>query len=99
MKPVSGPGRGRRGGEMPTIIKFEKYRNYEGEYVPLIEYQRLEALIQRVNKIGPSLHVDSIANIIYGERTNTDRLIQLLKDCQNAIDPLPFTDPPEPEEA
>ncbi len=87
--------------------------NATGEYVPLAEYnalrsecdkiadERLEqamrtnelkALIKRVIEIGPRLD-DS--DIVEGQ---TPVLIQLLKDCQDAIDPLPFTDPPEQEQ-
>ncbi len=82
--------------------------NATGEYVPLVEYQelrrnfkdideaygstmrdllRLEALVKRVIEIGPRL--DDF-DIVEGQ---TPILIQLLKDCQDVIDPLPLPTP------
>ncbi len=96
---------------MTTIIKFKWCKKCEAyhpfkypdelehealsdEYVPLAEYQRLQALIQRIDDIGWSL-IDETGEA--GWNTQTPELKQLLKDCQAALDPLPFTDPPEEE--
>ena len=72
---------------MTTIVNFyncddgiyhaDDDEDVSGNYVPLAEYQKLESLIQRVDKIA-DLH-DSP----YGQRS--PELIQLLKDCREAL--------------
>ena len=67
----------------------------DGEYVPLAEYQalkthmeslakesyQLKGLIRRVIEIGPEIY-DNWDDI---EGWKSDRLTQLLKDCQEAL--------------
>lgn len=93
---------------MPKVVKFTYYHynlrglyacdlpgDQSGEYVPLAEYEALEALaeyealealVKRLVEIGPSLHAGSIANVIYGETANADKLQQLLADCRKALE-------------
>lgn len=52
----------------------------------IAEIKKLQDLIQRVNNIGPLLHADSIADVIYGKTANAEELIQLLADCKVAVE-------------
>lgn len=86
--------------EMTTIVKFEfgeyvplaeyqaleeLFRHSARQYTQADDERgKLEALIQRVVEIGPFLHADSIADVIYGKNANAERLSQLLKDCQES---------------